>query len=104
MLAAAMVLAVACGTAAYQIGRDTFRQSPVAGRLLCGEGLMVDDVPAPRRGRMFVCRDSAGTIVSATNNGVGFRLALPFFAVFAIPALIVPWVIRKRPATARWWR
>jgi hypothetical protein len=87
LLLAAVVLGFAASIALYQFNRDLVRSSEGLGRLLCGEGQHVDDVPTRPRGTRMICRDAAGVEVSARNNLIAVKMALPFVLVIAVPAL-----------------
>ena len=102
LMLAAIVLGFAASIALYQTNREMMRQSDILGYVLCGEGQHIDDVPVGSgRGRRMVCRDTAGTEVSARNNLVSVKMALPFFILFAIPGLMLAWMVDWREARRR---
>jgi hypothetical protein len=87
VLLVSVVLGFAASTGLYQAHRQAARSSPVLGRLLCGPGQRVGDVPAGRRGRRLICRNEHGHEVSARNNLVAVWMALPFILLIAGPGL-----------------
>jgi hypothetical protein len=102
LMLAAIVLGFAASIVLYQTNRELMRQSTVLGYVLCGEGQRIDDVPARSgRGRRMICRDAAGTEVSARNNLVSVKMALPFFILFAIPGLMLAWMVDWRETRRR---
>jgi hypothetical protein len=96
LMLAAIVLGFAASIALYQTNRDMLRQSDVLGYVLCGEGQHIDDIGAGRRARRMICRDEAGVEVSARNNFIAVNMALPFIVLFAIPGLMLGWMIDWR--------
>ena len=97
LMLAAIVLGFAASVALYQINRDVLRQSDVLGYILCGEGQLIDDVPTGRgRARRMICRDEAGVEVSARNNFIAVNMGLPFIILFAIPGLMLAWMVDWR--------
>ena len=100
MLLAATVLGFAASVALYQVNRDMLRQSDVLGYVLCGKGQHVDDVGAGQRGRRMICRDEAGTEVSARNNLIAVNMGLPLIMLFAAPGLLLAWRVDWREARA----
>ena len=96
LMLAAIVLGFAASTALYQTNREALRQSDVLGYVLCGEGQRIDDVGAGRRSRRMICRDEAGVEVSARNNFIAVNMALPFIILFAIPGLMLAWMVDWR--------
>ena len=102
MLLVALVLGFAASIALYQMNREVLRRSDALGYLLCGEGQHIDDVPVGSgRGRRMICRDTAGTEVSGRNNLFSVKMALPFFILFAIPGLMLAWMVDWREARRR---
>lgn len=93
MLLVALVLGFAASVALYQMNRDVLRQSDALGYVLCGDGQHVDDVPSGRKGTRMICRNPAGVEVSARNNFVAVNMALPFIAFFAMPGLMLVWMV-----------
>lgn len=89
LLTAAVTLGFAVMLVVYDANRNALRGSELLGRLVCGEGQRVDDVPASRRGRRFVCQDAAGREVSARNNLVAVTMALPFVVLLVVPAALL---------------
>jgi hypothetical protein len=99
LLVAAIVLGFGASVALYQINRETLRQSDILGYVLCGEGQHVDDVPTGHgRERRMICRDVSGTEVSARNNFIAVNMALPFILLFAMPGLMLAWMVDWREA------
>jgi hypothetical protein len=101
MLLVALVLGFATSVALYQVNRDVLRRSDALGYILCGEGQHIDDVPSGRKGRRMICRDGAGIEVSARNNFIAVNMALPFIVIFAIPGLMLAWMVDWREARRR---
>jgi hypothetical protein len=101
MLLAAMILGLGASVALYQVNRETLRQSDMLGSLLCGEGQHIDDVPAGSKGTRMICRDAAGTEVSARNNTIALKMALPFILIFAAPMILVVWIADFREVRRR---
>jgi len=101
MLLVALVLGFAASVALYQFNRDVMRQSDILGYVLCGESQHIDDVPSGRKGTRMICRDAAGTEVSARNNLVAVKMALPFIILFAIPGLVLAWMVDWRETRRR---
>lgn len=101
LLLAAIILGFAASTALYQVKRDFFRSSAVMGTLLCGSGQHIDDVSSPQRSRRMICRDAEGTEVSARNNLIAVKMALPFIVLFAVPALWFAWTADLRRVKPR---
>jgi hypothetical protein len=100
ILLIALVLGFAASSVLYQTNRDLMRQSDVIGYVLCGESQRIDDVPA-RKGRRMICRDAAGLEVSARNNLIAVNMALPFIVMFAMPGLMVAWMLDFREVRRR---
>jgi hypothetical protein len=100
MLLVAMVLGFAASLVLYQTNRDLMRQSDVVGYVLCGQGQHIDDVPSGK-GRRMICRDASGTEVSARNNFIAVNMALPFIVMFAMPGLLVAWMVDFREVRRR---
>lgn len=99
MLLAVIVLGFAASIALYQTNRDVLRQSDFLGYVLCGEGQHIDDVgTGVRRSRRMICRDAAGVEVSARNNFIAVNMALPFMLIFAVPAMMLVWMVDWREA------
>jgi hypothetical protein len=96
LMLAAIVLGFAASVALYQTNREILRESRVIGYILCGEGQRIDDVPAGNRSRRMICRDAAGVEVSARNNFIAVNMALPFIVLFAIPGLMLAWMVDWR--------
>jgi hypothetical protein len=96
LLLAATVLGLAASVALYQVNREVLRQSDMLGYVLCGEGQHVDDVSAGRRARRMICRDGAGVEVSARNNFIAINMGLPFIVLFAVPGLMLAWMVDWR--------
>jgi disulfide bond formation protein DsbB len=101
MLLAATILGLGASVALYQVNREAVRQSDMLGSLLCGEGQHVDDVPSGRKGTRMICRDAAGTEVSARNNLIAINMALPFILIFAAPMILVVWIADFREVRRR---
>ena len=101
MLLAAAVLGIAASVALYQTNREAMRQSDVLGYVFCGEGQHIDDVPAGRKGTRMICRDAAGTEVSARNNFIAINMGLHFIVLFAIPGLMLAWMVDFREVNGR---
>jgi hypothetical protein len=102
LMLAAIVLGFAASIVLYQANREMMRESNILGYVLCGEGQHIDDVPVKSgRGRRMICRDAAGTEVTARNNLVSVKMALPFFILFAIPGLMLAWMVDWREARRR---
>lgn len=93
MLLVALVLGFAASVALYQMNRDALRQSDVLGYVLCGDGQHIDDVPSGSKGTRMICRDPAGVEVSDRNNLVAVNMALPFIVLFAMPGLMLAWMV-----------
>jgi hypothetical protein len=91
LLLVAIILGFAASTALYQFNRGLFRVSPVIGYLLCGAGQRVDDVPTSPHGRRMICRNADGEDISARNNLIAAKMALPFFVLIAVPGLWFAW-------------
>lgn len=100
MLLVALVLGFAASVVLYQTNRELMRQSDVLGYVLCGEGQHIDDVPTGK-GRRMICRDAAGTEVSARNNMIAVNMALPFIVMFAMPGLLMAWMLDFREVRRR---
>lgn len=99
LMLAAVVLGFGASVALYQVNRETLRQSDMLGYVLCGEGQHIDDVGTGRsRGRRMICRNAAGTEVSARNNFIAVNMALPFIILFAMPGLLLAWGVDWREA------
>lgn len=98
LMLAAIVLGLAASVALYQVNREALRQSDVLGYVLCGEGQHIDDVPSGRKGTRMICRNEAGVEVSARNNFIAVNMALPFIVLFAIPGLMLAWMVDWREA------
>jgi hypothetical protein len=97
LLLAATVLGFGASVALYQVNRETLRQSDMLGYVLCGKGQHVDDVPSRSgRGRRMICRDAADAEVSAPNNFIAVNMALPFIFFFAIPGMMLAWMVNWR--------
>lgn len=96
LLLAAVVLGFGASLALYQVKREFFRSSNAIGYVLCGSGQHVDDVPSSSKGRRMICRDAAGTEVSARNNLVAVKMALPFMVLFGIPLQMLAWLVQWR--------
>lgn len=90
-LLAALVLGFAISIALYQSNRETAQKSDILGYVLCGSGQHVDDVPTTHRSRRMICRDAQGTEVSTRNNLIAVKMALPFFLMIGVPALLFAW-------------
>lgn len=101
MLLVALVLGFAASVVLYQTNRELMRGSDVIGYVLCGQGQHIDDVPSGRKGRRMICRDEAGVEVSARNNLIAVNMALPFIVMFAIPGLLVAWMVDFREVKRR---
>lgn len=96
MLLVALVLGFAASIALYQMNREVLRRSDALGYVLCGEGQHIDDVPSGRTGTRMICRDAAGVEVSARNNFIAVNMALPFIVMFAVPGLLMAWMLDFR--------
>ncbi|CAN7591360.1 hypothetical protein [Rhizobium sp. LjRoot254] len=96
ILLAALVLGFAISVALYQFNRDLFRKSDALGYALCGEGQHIDDVPSGSKGTRMICRDAAGTEVSARNNMIAVNMALPFIIMLAAPGMLMAWILDFR--------
>jgi hypothetical protein len=96
LLLAAIVLGFGASIALYQVNRELFRSSDAIGYVLCGSGQHVDDVPSGSNSRRMICRDAAGTEVSARNNLIAVKMALPFMVLFGIPLQLLAWVVQWR--------
>ena len=96
MLLVALVLGFAASIALYQMNREVLRRSDALGYVLCGEGQHIDDVPSGRKGTRMICRDAAGVEVSARNNFIAVNMALPFIVMFAVPGLLMAWMLDFR--------
>jgi hypothetical protein len=101
LLLVAIVLGFAASIALYQFNRDFVRSSEVFGRLLCGQGRHVDTAPSRPRGTRMICRDAAGVEVSARNNLIAVKMALPFVLLMAVPALWFAWTADMRESRER---
>jgi len=100
MLLVAIVLGFAASQVLYQTNRDLLRQSDTIGYVLCGSGQHIDEVPTGK-GRRMICRDGAGVEVSARNNLIAVNMALPFIVMFAVPGLLVAWMLDFREVRRR---
>lgn len=100
MLLVATVLGFAASQVLYQTNRDLLRQSDTVGYVLCGSGQRIDEVPTGK-GRRMICRDAAGAEVSARNNFIAINMALPFIVMFAMPGLLVAWMMDFREVRRR---
>ena len=96
MLLAALVLGFAISVALYQFNRDFMRESDSLGYVLCGVGQHIDDVPSGSKGTRMICRDAAGTEVSARNNMIAVNMALPFIIMLAVPGMLMAWMVEFR--------
>ena len=96
LLLAAVVLGFGASLALYYTNRELFRSSDAIGYVLCGSGQHVDDVPSGSNSRRMICRDAAGTEVSARNNLIAVKMALPFMVLFGIPLQLLAWVVQWR--------
>lgn len=101
MLLLALVLGFATSVALYQFNRDFLRQSDIVGYVLCGEGQHIDNVPSGSKGTRMICRDATGTEVSARNNLIAVNMALPFILLFAVPGLLMAWLLDFREVRRR---
>ena len=101
ILLAALVLGFAVSVALYQFNRDFMRKSDALGYVLCGENQHIDDVPSGRKGTRMICRDAAGAEVSARNNLIAVNMALPFIIMFAVPGILMAWMLDFREVKRR---
>ena len=101
MLLAASILGLGASVALYQVNREALRQSDILGSLLCGGGQHVDDVPSGSKGTRMICRDASGTEVSARNNTIALKMALPFILIFAAPMILMVWIADFREVRRR---
>jgi hypothetical protein len=97
----ALTVGFAVSTGLYQYNRETMQKSDILGSLLCGQGQHVDDVPTTHRSRRMICRDASGAEVSARNNLIAVKMALPFFLMMAAPALLFAWSADFRMSKGR---
>lgn len=96
ILLAAAVLGFAASVALYQTNRDVLRQSDTLGYVVCGKGQHIDDVSAGRSARRMICRDAEGVEVSARNNLIAVNMGLPFILIFAVPGMMLAWMVDWR--------
>lgn len=96
MLLIALVLGFATAIGLYQLTKTHVRESVLFGRLLCGEGQRVDDVANSNRGRRMICVDANGTEVSARNNLIAVKMALPFILLYGGTGLLIAWTVGSR--------
>lgn len=101
LLLVAIVLGFAASVALYQVNRNLFRSSAVIGTILCGSGQRVDDVPSPPHSRRMICRNAEGVEVSARNNLIAVKMALPFIVLIAVPGLWFAWTANLRMSRGR---
>jgi hypothetical protein len=101
ILLAALVLGFAISVALYQFNRDFFRKSDALGYVLCGEGQHIDDVGSGSKGTRMICRNAAGTEVSARNNMIAVNMALPFIVILAVPGMLMAWMVEFREVKRR---
>lgn len=101
MLLAALVLGFAVSVALYQFNRDFMSKSDMIGYALCGAGQHIDDVPSGSKGTRMICRDAAGTEVSARNNMIAVNMALPFIIMLAVPGILMAWMLDFREVKRR---
>lgn len=97
---ASLVLGIGIAAAIYQSNRERIRQSDIMGYVFCGTGQHIDDTPSGK-GRRMICRDAGGVEVSARNNFIFINMALPFILFFAVPGVMLAWIIDLRPAGGR---
>jgi hypothetical protein len=96
ILLAAAVLGFGASVALYQTNREILRQSDILGYVLCGEGQHIDDVGAGGRARRMICRNADGVEVSARNNLIAVNMGLPFIVLFAVPGMMLAWMVDWR--------
>jgi hypothetical protein len=101
ILLAALVLGFAISVALYQFNRDLLRQSDMVGYVLCGESQHIDDVASGSKGTRMICRDAVGAEVSARNNMIAVNMALPFILFFAVPGILIAWLLDFREVRRR---
>ena len=93
MVLIALVLGFATSLGLYQVMKTHIRESALLGHLLCGAGQRVDDVPGKNKSRRMICRDMDGVEVSARNNPVAVKMALPFIVLYAGTGIIIAWTV-----------
>jgi len=93
LMLVAIILGFAASVALYQFNRELFRSSNAIGYVLCGSGQHVDDVPTARRSTRMICRDAQGVEVSARNNLIAVKMALPFMILIGIPLQMLAWLV-----------
>jgi hypothetical protein len=96
MILMGIVLGFATALGLYQVTKRSVRESTTIGWLLCGSGQFVDDVESGNRGRRMICRNADGTEVSARNNLVAVKMALPFIVFYAGTGVLIAWTIGAR--------
>ena len=93
LLLAAIILGFAASLALFHSNRELFRSSDAIGYMLCGSGQHVDNVPSASKGTRMICRDAAGVEVSARNNLIAVKMALPFMILFGFPLQMIAWMV-----------
>lgn len=93
MVLIALVLGFATSLGLYQVMKTHIRESALFGRLLCGAGQRVDDVPGKNNSRRMICRDMDGVEVSARSNLVAVKMALPFILLYAGTGMLIAWTV-----------
>ena len=82
-------------TIAYRTNRDYFRSSDMIGAMLCGDGHHISDVPAKEKSIRMICVAPDREIADPYGL-IALRMALPFFLLFAVPAIWIALAIDIR--------
>lgn len=95
LLLAALVAWGTSGAVVYQWNRDRIKGSEAMGRLFCGDGRRIDDVPGRQPSEIIViCRDARGDEVGSRNNFIVLALGLPFFVLVLLATQTFAWRAR----------
>ena len=89
---ASLVLGIGIAAAIYQSNRERIQRSDIMGYVFCGTDQHIGDVNEGKSRRM-ICRDAVGVEVSARNNFIFINMALPFILFFAVPGVMLAWII-----------
>ena len=90
LLLGALVLGMAVGAGLFHAYADAIQRSEFLGGLLCGEDMRVGRLWVGESSRVS-CFDAAGRPLTDRGSALGLLFGLPFFFLFAAPALWFAW-------------
>lgn len=100
LLLGALVLGMGLGAGLFHAFADAIQRSEFLGALLCGEDMRVGRLWVGESSRI-ACFDAAGRPLFDRGSALGLLFGLPFFLLFAVPALWFAWRSRLRGRVMR---